>query len=111
MILQRNDFYQLLKENRLPSVLILAGEEQNQKQEALSALRNALLPPGMEALNETLLDNPDTDALIAAAETLPFMADHRLVLVRDYPEQAGAFPDNNHKFDNEAARAELAEGL
>ena len=89
MILQRNEFYRLLKENRLPSVLILAGEEQNQKQEALSALRNTLLPPGMEELNETLLDNPDTDALIAAAETLPFMADHRLVLVRDYPPLVG----------------------
>lgn len=33
------------------------------------------------------------------------------VFVRDYPEQAGAYPDNNHKFDNEAARKELAEGL
>ena len=33
------------------------------------------------------------------------------VLVRDYPEQAGAFPDNNHKFDNEEAKKELALGL
>lgn len=33
------------------------------------------------------------------------------VFVRDYPEQAGAYPDNNHKFDNEAAKKELAEGL
>ena len=33
------------------------------------------------------------------------------LFVRDYPEQAGAYPDNNHKFDNEAAKKELAEGL
>lgn len=33
------------------------------------------------------------------------------IFVRDYPEQAGAYPDNNHKFDNEAAKKELAEGL
>ncbi|MDD6022681.1 MAG: MFS transporter [Oscillospiraceae bacterium] len=33
------------------------------------------------------------------------------ILVRDYPEQAGAFPDNNHKFDNEEAKKELALGL
>lgn len=33
------------------------------------------------------------------------------VFVRDYPEQAGAYPDNNHKFDNEAAKKELQEGL
>ncbi len=31
--------------------------------------------------------------------------------VRDYPEQAGAFPDNNHKFDSEEAKKELALGL
>ncbi len=33
------------------------------------------------------------------------------VFVRDYPEQAGAFPDNNHKFDSEEAKKELALGL
>ena len=33
------------------------------------------------------------------------------ILVRDYPEQAGAFPDNNHKFDSEEAKKELALGL
>ena len=33
------------------------------------------------------------------------------IFVRDYPEQAGAYPDNNHKFDSEAAKKELAEGL
>lgn len=33
------------------------------------------------------------------------------IFVRDYPEQAGAFPDNNHKFDNEEAKKELALGL
>lgn len=33
------------------------------------------------------------------------------VFVRDYPEQAGAYPDNNHKFDNEEAKKELALGL
>ena len=33
------------------------------------------------------------------------------IFVRDYPEQAGAFPDNNHKFDSEAAKKELALGL
>lgn len=30
------------------------------------------------------MDNPDTNALIAACETLPFMADKRLVIVREH---------------------------
>lgn len=33
------------------------------------------------------------------------------IFVRDYPEQAGAYPDNNHKFDSEEAKKELALGL
>ena len=33
------------------------------------------------------------------------------IFVRDYPEQMGAYPDNNHKFDNEEAKKELELGL
>ncbi len=33
------------------------------------------------------------------------------VFIRDYPEQAGAFPDNNKKFAKEEAQAELEQGL
>jgi hypothetical protein len=33
------------------------------------------------------------------------------IFVRDYPEQAGCYPDNNKKFDNEEAKKELALGL
>ena len=59
------------------------------KQEALSGLRRMVLPAGMEALNETVLEDPDTDRLIADAETQPFMADRRLVVVRDFPPLTG----------------------
>ncbi len=67
----------------MPSVLLFTGEEEHLKQQALMDLRKALLPAGLEDLNETILENPESDALIAAAETMPFMADRRLVLVRD----------------------------
>lgn len=43
----------------------------------------------MEDLNETILEAPETDAIIAAAETLPFLADRRLILLRDYPALTG----------------------
>ena len=33
------------------------------------------------------------------------------IFVRDYPEQMGAYPDNNHKFDSEQAKRELEQGL
>lgn len=33
------------------------------------------------------------------------------IFVRDYPEQMGAYPDNNHKFDSVQAKRELEQGL
>ena len=87
--MDRKEFEHALAERSLPSVLLFEGEEEQLKQEALALLRRTLLPAGMEALNETVLENPETDRLIADAETQPFMADRRLVTVRDYPALTG----------------------
>ncbi len=87
--MERKEFLKLLETGKVPSVLIFEGEETNLMQSALSDLRAALLPPGLEELNESRLENPETDELIAAAETVPFMADRRLVTVRDYPGLVG----------------------
>ncbi|MFR3923269.1 MAG: hypothetical protein ACLTYN_16280 [Dysosmobacter welbionis] len=48
------------------------------KASALAAVEKALLPPGMEQLNEAVLIARRCP--IAAAETLPFLADKRLVV-------------------------------
>ncbi len=87
--MDRKDFERALSQRSLPSVLLFEGEEEQLKQEALSLLRAAFLPAGMEALNETVLEDPEADRLIADAETQPFMADRRLVVVRDYPALTG----------------------
>ncbi len=87
--MERKAFLDALAKGQIPSVLLFEGDEAWLKQSALASLRSALLPPGLEELNETRLENPDTDTLIAAAETLPFMADRRLVLLRDYPPLVG----------------------
>ena len=87
--MDRKAFQQLLADGRLPSVLLFEGEDAYLKNQALSSLRAALLPAGLEQLNESLLDAPETDAVIAAAETLPMMADRRLVIVRDHPSLVG----------------------
>ena len=87
--MERREFEQLLARGSLPSVLLFEGEEDYLKQRAWKALRKAVLPEGLEELNETILDAPETDALIAAGETLPFLADRRLVLVRDHPALVG----------------------
>ena len=87
--MDRKEFLDRLAEGRIPSVLLFEGEDAWLMHSAVDALRKKLLPEGMEELNETELDAPETDALIAAAETLPFMADRRLVLLRDYPALTG----------------------
>ena len=87
--MDRKDFDVFLRQGNIPSVLLFEGEEEHLKQAALDALQKKLLPEGLEELNRTLLDAPETDQIIAAAETLPFMADRRLIIIRDHPALTG----------------------
>ena len=87
--MDRKDFSRALSQHSLPQVLLFEGEEEHLKQEALAELRRAVLPEGMETLNETILEDPSVDQLIADVETQPFMADKRLIIVRDFPALMG----------------------
>ena len=87
--MDRKDFSRALSQGTLPHVLLFEGEDERLKQSALADLRRAVLPPGMESLNETVLEDPMTDQLIAAAETQPFMAEQRLIIIRDLPALVG----------------------
>lgn len=87
--MDRKDFSRSLSQHSLPQVLLFEGEEEHLKQEALAELRHAVLPEGMETLNETILEDPSVDQLIADVETQPFMADKRLIIVRDFPALMG----------------------
>ena len=87
--MDRKEFLQAVKANSVRGAYLFEGVEENIKAAALAALRGQLLPDGLEELNENLMDNPSTDALIAAAETLPFLADKRLVVVREHPALSG----------------------
>jgi len=87
--MDRKEFARRLSDGTLPNTLLFEGEEDYLKQAALKDLRDALLPPGLEEMNETRMEAPETGALIAAAETLPFLADRRMILVRDHPALTG----------------------
>ena len=82
-------FFEQVKAGNIAPVYLMEGTEEYIKQQALSQLCKKLLPQGLEELNLTELRNPDPDALIAAAETLPFMADKRLIIVREHPALTG----------------------
>ncbi len=87
--MDRKEFSRLIKEGGVKGTYLFEGVEENIKSATLAELRKALLPEGMEELNETLLEAPAADALIAACETLPFLAEKRLVLVKEHPALNG----------------------
>lgn len=87
--MDRKEFTQAVKSGQVQGVYLFEGPEENIKASALEMLRKKLLPEGLEELNESLMDSPATDALIAAAETLPFLAEKRLVVVREHPALLG----------------------
>lgn len=84
--MEYKEFFQKLKSGDLPGALLLHGEEEYIKQSALKQLREAILPEGLEMMNEAVLDASASErAIVEACETLPFMAEKRLVLVRESP--------------------------
>ena len=79
------DFYKQVEAGQAKGVYLFEGEEEYIKKEAVKTLREALLPVGLEALNESVYDGGDITRIIESAETLPVMCDKRLVLVMDWP--------------------------
>lgn len=65
--MDRKTFFQAVKNKMVRGVYLFEGIEENIKASALAALRSALLPQGMEDLNETVMENPAASAVIAAA--------------------------------------------
>ncbi len=67
-------------------ILIFHGPEEYVKDRTMEALKAKLVSPGMEDLNYLLLEGERANAaeIRRSAETLPFMAEKRLIVVRDY---------------------------
>ena len=83
-------FFETLKNEELKSVYLFEGEEEYIKAQAVKTLCKRLLPDGLEQMNLTELVSPAADELIASAETLPVMADKRVVLARDFAPLSSA---------------------
>ena len=105
--MDRRTFFDQVTQGKIASCYVLEGPEEYIKRSALDALRKRLLPEGLEDINETRLTDPDAGALIAAAETLPFMAEKRLVLVRE----SGMLQGRAKGYDEARSAAALAEYL
>ncbi len=68
----------------LPTVVLVAGDEEHLRSKVLSALREAATAGGVKGLNEDLFiaGEHGIDAILGAARTLPMLARRRFVLVR-----------------------------
>lgn len=81
--MNHTEFFDLMKKGSPGECYLFEGTEEYIKQQALKNLYAKLLPAGLEEMNRVELTDPDADSLMAAAETLPFMAEKRLVVVRE----------------------------
>jgi DNA polymerase-3 subunit delta len=81
----RQALFQAVEQGSYEKVYFFYGPEEWVKQSAVQRLREKLLPEGLEQLNETVMEGGSAQAIIESAETLPVMAERRLILVRDFP--------------------------
>ena len=71
-----SEFYQSLKAGEIAPVYLFTGPEEYVKLEALSRLRQSLLPPGLEALNDMVLEGVGApEAPAVPKEKTPFTAE------------------------------------
>lgn len=81
--MKHTEFFAAVKSGRIAPCYLFEGDEEYTKKSALAALRNAVAAGDFAEMNDSRLTDPAPDALIAAAETLPFLSDRRLVEIRD----------------------------
>ncbi len=85
MGVNESEFYKATQSRALKGPYLLHGEEELTKAEAVARVKK-LLDPGVLALNCQSLRNPDADALLSAADQLPFFDELRLVLVESWDD-------------------------
>ncbi|MBO4836947.1 MAG: DNA polymerase III subunit delta [Clostridia bacterium] len=103
--MDRRTFFDQVGKGIIQPCYVLEGPEEYIKRSALETLRRRMLPEGLEDINESRLRDPDADTVIAAAETLPFMADRRLVVVYE----SGLLQGKAKGYDESRSAAALSE--
>jgi DNA polymerase-3 subunit delta len=76
-------FYKQMKLGIVQRCYLFDGEEEYTKEAAVRTLQSKVLKGEFAELNLSRLVSPPVDEIIAHAETLPLMAERRMVIVRD----------------------------
>lgn len=106
--MKHTELFSAVKAGKISPCYLFEGEEEFIKRAALDAVTKAVVARDFHEMNDARLTDPDADELIAAAETLPFMADRRLIVVR---ECAMLLPGRAKKYDEEKSVKRLTEYL
>src|SRR5262245_15164910 len=73
-----------VRAGRLDPVYVLTSEHPILLERAIAAIRDAAVPPESRGFNYDVVDGKPTGArIVALAQTLPMMAQRRMVFVRD----------------------------
>ena len=106
--MKHTEFFAALKKGEIAPCYLFEGEEEFTKRSALSLLRERVAGGDFAAMNDTRLVDPAPDALIAAAETLPFLSERRFLEVRD---SALLVAGKAKDYDEDSAAKRLTEYL
>ena len=92
------EFNKLLKEDMLSGTYLLYGEEEYLKQQCLDKI-DAMLPPGFEMLNKTVLEGAEAASIYDAAIIAPLMCEKRIVIAKDPLFITDSKPDESETDD------------
>jgi DNA polymerase-3 subunit delta len=83
-----NEFMSCIKKDKILPVYFLSGNEEYLMKEAVEALKDKYIDKSFEALNYVIIDGKEKsfDDILNACETLPFMSEKKLVVIKDISE-------------------------
>lgn len=83
-----NEFMSCIKKDNILPVYFLSGNEEYLMKEAVEALKDKYIDKSFEALNYIIIDGKEKsfDDILNACETLPFMSEKKLVVIKDISE-------------------------
>lgn len=79
------DFFSKIKKDKIGSYYLFLGEEEYMMKLAIEEIKKKYISLDFETLNYSVIDgkNANLDTLINASETLPFMSEKKLVVLKD----------------------------
>lgn len=85
IILNYTELYKEINNGILKNIYLLTGKEEYLIDEAVEKIKDKFINPSFEALNYIILEGSSLgfDDILNASETLPFMSDSKIVIVRD----------------------------